>query len=130
MSVLSGPTLQPGAFRSGVLGNPGFNGGAAQPGAYRSGSLGMAQPGAYNSGSLGFAQPGAYNSGSLGCGGGCSRGQAGLGTTVRQIRAGRRRRGISGLGAALGAMSLDMDFMVGAAVVFGALYFVDKKKGG
>lgn len=126
---------QPGAFRSGTLGftEPGVyrDGvlGMVQPGAYQSGSLGFAQPGAYRSGTLGtYAQPGAINSGSLGCGCG-SKPTSGLGATVR---AGTLNT-VNGLGralGALGAMSLNLDFLVGAGLVGGGVLYLLKQRGG
>ncbi len=111
--------VQPGAYRSGSLGLP------PQPGAYRSGSLGLPpQPGALRSGSLGFTQYGARNSGSLGCGCG-PKAVSGLGTLVRQ----GTLRGL-GLGRALGGMSIDLDFLVGAGVVGAGIYMLMQKQGG
>jgi len=142
------PVTQPGAYRSGSLGS------YKQPGAYNSGSLGFHEPGPVNSGILGtlpsyaaqagVPQPGAYRSGSLGeyfatnglgeyfatrggmqglgrTGCGCTA-QNGLGTTTRFL--GRpRRRSMKGLGA-LGAVSLDLDMMVGIAIGAGVLWAI------
>jgi hypothetical protein len=115
---------QPGAYRSGSLG-------WTQPGAYQSGSLGFVQPGAFRSGSLGMAQPGAYNSGSLGCGGGadkcgcgCSGGMKGLGSTAKLVP-----QAMAGLGRALGALPVTLDFIVGFGLVAGGLYLARTKLG-
>jgi hypothetical protein len=106
---------QPGAYNSGSLGV------MSQPGAFRSGSLGQAgayqsgvlgQAGAYQSGVLGSMLT-AYNSGSLGCG---CKSTSGLGSISRLMP----MRG-------LGALPISLDMFVGAALVFGGLYLLDKK---
>lgn len=115
-----GRYAQPVAFRSGSLGR------YAQPGTFNSGSLGrVAQPGVFNSGSLGrYAQPGTFNSGSLGCGCG-PKPVSGLGSTVRQ---GLLAISGTGVGRALGAISFDLDLIVGTAIGAGAIWFAMGKK--
>jgi hypothetical protein len=107
---MHGILSQPGVYRDGSLG-------WAQPGAHRDGSLGRLQPGAYRDGSLGGAQPGAYRDGSLGCG--CeAKAMSGLGSVVRLMPQ-----------AGLGALPISLDLVVGAAMVFGGLYYLDQKMG-
>jgi hypothetical protein len=129
--------VQPGAIKSGSLGH-----GAPQPGSYNSGSLGFHEPEAIRSGSLGrYVQPGAHNSGSmgrgyggpfvqqgekrsgsLGCGCTAAAPTSGLGSIVRFGRP--QVKGIGGLGA----ISFDLDLMVGLAIgAMGVWYAMGKK---
>jgi len=139
---------QPGAFQSGSLGKGPWAGlraprrhvgmpvrgmGFHEAEAYRSGSLGVAQAGAYRSGTLGRWQMprGRHHAlapmRGLGCGCG-GKATSGLGTTMKPLY--QTVKGLGALGRALSGMSIGLDFIVGAAIAGGGVYYVLKANGG